>query len=46
VSVVLEQTTDFANWTTVNAQVSMIGSNANVTLPTLPGFRFYRLRLQ
>jgi hypothetical protein len=46
VPVVLEQTTNFVNWTIVNSPVSMVGGNASATLPTLPGPRFYRLRLQ
>ena len=33
------------NWTVVNAPVSVVGSNAQVTLPTQPGARFYRLKL-
>jgi len=45
---VLEESTDFAstNWTAINAPVSVVGSNANVELPTQPGARFYRLKLQ
>jgi hypothetical protein len=44
----LEETTDFrsTNWTAVNVPVTVVGTNANVTLPTLRGSRFYRLRLQ
>jgi hypothetical protein len=44
---VLESATDFnsTNWTTVNAPVAVIGTNANVTVPTQPGSKFYRLRL-
>jgi hypothetical protein len=45
-AVVLEETTDLVNWTTLNAPVSVVENNASVTLPTLPGRRFYRLRLQ
>lgn len=40
VPVVLEQTSDFVTWTGVNAPVSAVGTNAGVTLPTLPGPRF------
>ncbi|HTL17396.1 MAG TPA: putative Ig domain-containing protein, partial [Patescibacteria group bacterium] len=46
VAVVLEQTTNLVNWTSVNAPVSVVGSNASVTLPTIPGARFYRFRMQ
>jgi hypothetical protein len=44
----LQVTTDIrsTNWTDVGAAVSVVGTNANVTLPTVPGPRFYRLRLQ
>ena len=44
----LQETTDFGatNWTDVNAPVAAVGTNAYVTLPTLPGAKFYRLRLQ
>jgi hypothetical protein len=34
------------NWSTVSAPVSVVGTNATVTVPTQPGARFYRLRLQ
>jgi hypothetical protein len=45
---VLEETRDFSstNWTTVNTQPTVVGTNATVTLPTHPGTKFYRLRLQ
>lgn len=45
---VLEEATDLhsPNWSTVNAPVSVVGTNANVALPTQPGAKFYRLRLQ
>jgi len=45
---VLMETTDFGstNWNIVNAPVSVVGTNANVTVPTQPGSRFYRLKLQ
>ncbi len=46
VPVVLEQSADLVNWTAVNSLVSLVGSNASLTLPTLPGAGFYRLRLQ
>jgi hypothetical protein len=46
VPVVLEQTSDFTNWTLVNTPVSILGSNASVNLPTVTGARFYRLRAQ
>jgi hypothetical protein len=46
VTVVLEQATNLVNWTIVNSPVSAAGSNASITLPSLPGPRFYRLRLQ
>ena len=44
----LQVSTDFAstNWSNVNAPVSVVGTNANVTVPTQPGMRFYRLKLQ
>jgi hypothetical protein len=44
----LEEATDLhsTNWTAVIAPVTVVGTNANVTLPTQPGARFYRLRLQ
>jgi hypothetical protein len=47
-SCVLQETAGLGgtNWTDVSAPVSVAGTNANVTLPTLPGARFYRLRLQ
>jgi len=34
------------NWTTVAAPVSVVGTNAHVDMPTQPGARFYRLKLQ
>jgi hypothetical protein len=43
---VLEETADMQTWTTVNQPVVTVGSNANVTLPTTAGMKFYRLRLQ
>jgi hypothetical protein len=45
---VLEETTELGstNWTTVNQLVTTVGANATVTLPTQPGAKFYRLRLQ
>jgi hypothetical protein len=45
---VLEETTGLGstNWTTVNQPVTTVGINATVTLPTQPGAKFYRLRLQ
>jgi len=46
VSVLLEETTDLINWTAVNTATSITQSNATVTIPTLPGPRFYRLRAQ
>jgi len=44
----LEVNTEFGstNWSTVNAPVSVVGTKATVTVPTQPGARFYRLRLQ
>lgn len=44
----LEEATDLhlTNWTAVNSPVTVTGTNANVTLPTAVGARFYRLRLQ
>jgi len=44
----LEVNTEFrsTNWSAVNAPVSVVGTNATVTVPTEPGARFYRLRLQ
>jgi len=44
----LEQSTDLGstNWSTVNAPMTVLGTNATVTLPTESGARFYRLRLQ
>jgi len=43
---VLEETTDMHTWTVVNQPIVNVGSNANVTLPTGPGMKFYRLKLQ
>jgi len=34
------------NWSPVNAPVVLVGTNATVTVPTPPGARFYRLKLQ
>ena len=46
VPVILEQSADLVNWTAVNSPISVIGTNASLTLPTVPGAGFYRLRLQ
>jgi hypothetical protein len=43
---ILEETTNLTTWTPVNAVTNVVGTNINVTLPTQPGLRFYRLRLQ
>jgi hypothetical protein len=45
---VLEENTDLTStiWSTVNAPVLVVGTNANVTVLRQPGARFYRLRLQ
>ncbi|HSU57493.1 MAG TPA: hypothetical protein VLT36_25860, partial [Candidatus Dormibacteraeota bacterium] len=43
---IVEETTDLSNWSTVNQPAGVVGTNASVTLPTHPGPRFYRLRLQ
>ena len=45
---VLEVNTEITskNWSVVNAPVSVVGTNATVTVPTQLGARFYRLRLQ
>jgi hypothetical protein len=45
---VLEELTEFGstNWNAVNAPVSVVGTNDHVELPTQPGVRFYRLRIQ
>jgi hypothetical protein len=43
---VLEESSDMHNWSTVNVPSTVVGTNANVTLPTQPGAKFYRLRLQ
>lgn len=45
---ILEEATDprSTNWTTVNAPVTTVGTNATVTMPTQPGARYYRLKLQ
>ena len=44
---VLQETANFnsTNWTDVAAPVSVVGSNAQVTLPTQTGAKFYRLKL-
>jgi hypothetical protein len=43
---VLEETSDVTstNWTPVASPVSVVGTNAEVTLPTQTGVRFFRLR--
>jgi hypothetical protein len=46
VRVLLEQSKDLSNWTTVTNSISVTGGNASITLPTVPGPRFYRLRAQ
>jgi hypothetical protein len=45
---VLEAITELGstNWSTINTPVSVVGTNATVTVPTQAGARFYRLRLQ
>ncbi|PWU10386.1 MAG: hypothetical protein C5B50_25655 [Verrucomicrobia bacterium] len=47
-SCVLQVNTDLysTNWATVAAPVSIVGTNAHVDMPTQPGARFYRLKLQ
>ncbi len=42
----LEESADLVNWTTVNAPVSFVGTNATVTMSTLLAAGFYRLRFQ